>query len=258
MPHFRIKKRNRTVNMTNSSLENKISGSNGVSATVSGLYIGKVKQLSNDPLNECRILIELPAFEGDMNEQWARVATLYATTEAGSFFLPEPGNEVVVGFFNQDIRCPVILGSLNSNHQAPFYSYTQQNQKKAIVTREKLTIEFDEEKKSITILTPGKNMVEISDERKTIRLADQNRNELIMDSNGISISSNKDITLKSMGKIMLDAINKVSIISKSDIVLEGLNVNASAQVGLTCKGNATAEFSASGQTVVKGAIVMIN
>jgi hypothetical protein len=37
-----------------------------------------------------------------------------------------------------------------------------------------------------------------------------------------------------------------------------LNVQATAQVGLTAKGTASAELSASGQTTVKGAMVMIN
>jgi len=38
----------------------------------------------------------------------------------------------------------------------------------------------------------------------------------------------------------------------------GLNVNCEAQVGFAAKGNASAELSAAGQTVVKGAMVMIN
>lgn len=37
-----------------------------------------------------------------------------------------------------------------------------------------------------------------------------------------------------------------------------MNVKIQAKVGATVKGNATAEISASGQTVVKGAIVRIN
>ena len=107
--------------------------------------IGKVRQLSNDPLNENRIHVWLPLPDGSTKELWARVATLYATQGAGSFFLHEAGDEVVVGFFNQDLNCPVILGSLIGSKQTPAYARTEQNQKKAIVTREKLKIEFDEE-----------------------------------------------------------------------------------------------------------------
>ena len=52
-----------------------------------------------------------------------------------------------------------------------------------------MRIEFNEEKKVITISTPGKNTVEISDDDKHIKLTDQNKNEIVMNSSGISISS---------------------------------------------------------------------
>jgi uncharacterized protein involved in type VI secretion and phage assembly len=233
-------------------------GTGIVPGAAGGMVIGKVRQLSNDPLNENRILVQLPWPDGSTKELWARVATLYATQGAGSFFLPEAGDEVVVGFFNQDLNCPVILGSLIGSKQTPAYARTEQNPKKAIVTREKLKIEFVEEKKIISIETPGNNQLVISDEGKSIKLSDQNGNMLSLDSNGITLSSAKDIILKSKGNVIIDSVSNVNIGSKSDIVLNGLNVKATAQVGFTGKGNATAELSASGTTTVKGALIMIN
>lgn len=56
----------------------------------------------------------------------------------------------------------------------------------------------------------------------------------------------------------MDATMKLSGTAKQDVSLEGLNVNVQAKMGATVKGNATAELSASGQTTVKGAMVMIN
>ena len=51
---------------------------------------------------------------------------------------------------------------------------------------------------------------------------------------------------------------KADIKAKSDTSIEGLNVKAAAKVSISVSGNAKAELSASGQTVVKGAMVMIN
>ncbi len=79
-----------------------------------------------------------------------------------------------------------------------------------------------------------------------------------MNSSGITLTSAKDITLKAKGGITLDAATKISSKAKTDISLEGMNVKIQAKVGATLKGNATAELSASGQTVVKGAMVLIN
>ena len=50
----------------------------------------------------------------------------------------------------------------------------------------------------------------------------------------------------------------MTITSKADVKIDGLNVNCEAKVGLVAKGAASAELSASGQTTVKGAMVMIN
>ncbi|MCD7925841.1 MAG: type VI secretion system tip protein VgrG [Bacteroides sp.] len=223
-----------------------------------GLHAAVVKKLDGDPLKEQRIQVELPWMDGKSKLLWARLSTMYATGGMGAFFLPEPEDEVIVGFMNQDPAHPVILGSLYGEKHKPPYEYEAKNNKKAIVTREKMRLEFDEEKKIITVSTPGKNTVEISDDGKHIKLTDENKNEITMDKNGITLTSAKDIKLKAKGNITMDATMKLSGTAKQDASLEGLNVKVQAKVGDSVKGNATAELSASGQTTVKGAMVMIN
>lgn len=122
----------------------------------------------------------------------------------------------------------------------------------------KFVIEYDEEKKVVKISTPGNNKIEISDEKKTIMLTDQYNNEIVMDNNGIALKASKDIMLKAKGNITMDAGIKINGTAKTDISLEGVNVKVQAKVGASVSGTATAELSASGQTTVKGAMVMIN
>ena len=165
---------------------------------------------------------------------------------------------MLVGFVNNDPTHPVILGGLYGSKHKPPYEYTAENPTKAFVTREKLRIEFDEEKKIITVSTPGNNKVELSDDGKSITLSDANGNEVKMDKDGIALSSAKDIKLTAKGNIALDATMKLTGTAKQDAALEGMNVTVQGKVGATVKGNATAELSASGQTTVKGAMVMIN
>lgn len=230
----------------------------GILPGLEGLHTAIVKKLDGDPLKEYRIQVELPWMNGAKRELWARFSTLYATNGSGSFFLPEPGDEVVVGFMNQDPAHPVVLGGLYGTKHKPPYEYEAKNNMKAIVTREKMMIEFNEEKKIITISTPGKNRVEINDDGKSIRLTDQHKNEIVMDNGGITLSSAKDITLKAKGNITMDATMKAAVTAKSDVTVDGMNVKVNAKVGASVKGSATAELSASGQTTVKGAMVMIN
>ena len=223
-----------------------------------GLHAAVVKKLDGDPQKAQRIQIELPWLDGKSKLLWARLATMYATNGMGTYFLPEVNDEVLVGFMNADPTHPVILGSLYGEKHKPPFEYEAKNNTKAIVTREKLRIEFDEEKKVITVATPGKNTLVISDDGKSITLTDQHKNEIKMDSGGITLSSSKDIKLTAKGGITMDATSKISGTAKSDISLDGMNVKVQAKVGATVKGNATAELSATGQTTVKGAMVMIN
>lgn len=225
---------------------------------IEGLHIGKVKKLNEDPAKENQIQIEIPLLNGEKNLLWARLATLYGGKDRGLFFLPEAGDEVIVGFFNNDPRCPVVLGNLYSSKFTPPYEFKAENYTKAIVTKTKMKIEFNEEKKIVTIVTPGKNQVEINDDKNSITLSDANKNKIVMDRNGIMLDSAKDIVLKAKANIQLDATAKATITAKNDVALDGMNVKATAKIGFTAKGNATAEISASGQTTVKGAMVMIN
>jgi Rhs element Vgr protein len=233
-------------------------GANGQLPEVHGLQLATVKKIDQDPENLYRIQLEIPSGSDKPNHTWARMAHFYASNKSGSFFLPEIGDEVVLGFLDNDPRFPVILGSLyNGKNAAPYVPY-ENNNTRAFVTRSNMKIEFDEEKKNISILTPGENSIIMSDDGKSIEIKDQNNNSIRLGPHGIFIDSVKDLKISAMGNIELHSGAKLKATAKSDLELSGLNVNASADVAFSGKGNATAELSASGQTTVKGAIVMIN
>ena len=230
----------------------------GLLPGMQGLHSAIVKKLDGDPLKQYRIQVELPWMDGKNKLLWVRLVSLYATNGSSLFFLPEIGDELLVGFMNDDPTHPVAIGSFYGEKKKPPYEYEQKNNTKAIVTREKLAVIFDEEKKVITMKTPNGNSIEISDDGKCISLKDQQSNEIKMDNGGISLTSNKDIKLTAKGSITMNANSKISCSSKADVSIDGTNVKVQAKIGVSAKGNATAELSASGQTTVKGAMVMIN
>jgi uncharacterized protein involved in type VI secretion and phage assembly len=230
----------------------------GLTGGVSGLQIGVVKKLDEDPEAQYKVQVELPMTQAETAGVWARLATNYGSDGVGSFFIPEVGDEVVLGFLNSDPSHPLILGSLYSSKRKPPYELTAENYTKAVVTRSKLRIVFDDEKKVITITTPGNNKIVLSDEDKSILLQDQNSNKVTLDPSGITLDSPKDIAIKAKGKITLEAVGNISVDSKADLQQSAMNIAATAKMGFTAKGTTTAELSASGQTTVKGAMVMIN
>jgi Rhs element Vgr protein len=230
----------------------------GLLPGVDGLQIGVVKKLDADPEGQYKIQVSTPLMQAETDGVWARLANFYASNAFGAFFIPEIGDEVVLGYLNNDPSSPIVLGSLYSSKLKPPYELTADNFTKAVVTKSKLKIEFDDDKKIITITTPGNNKIVLSDDGKSILLQDQNSNKVQLSDSGIVLDSPKDISITAKGKITLDAVGEIGVTSKADVKIAGLNINNSANVGFVAKGNASAELSASGQTTVKGAMVMIN
>lgn len=214
---------------------------------------------NKDPEKIGRVRVNFFWQESSQMSPWIRAVNPYAANERGFYFIPEIEDEVLVGFEGGDAEKPYIIGSLYHGRNKPPGAWpNQKNNFKGIVTKSNLRIEFDDDKKITTIDTPAGNKVVISDDQKSILLSDQNGNKAELTTSGISLESPKDIKLSSKSKITIDAMSGIEISSQTDVKVEGLNINQTAKVGFVAKGNATAELSASGQTTVKGAMVMIN
>ncbi len=231
----------------------------GLLAGVHGLQNATVKKIDADPDGEFRVQVEVPMIAASGDGIWARLANFYATNKKGSFFIPEVNDEVVIGFLNNDPRYAVILGSLYSSKQAPPYTPDTENSIKAIVTKNDLKLEFNDKDKILTVQTPAGNKFILSDKDKSITVQDQNGNKMEMAAAGITIKSAKDITLQATGKIDIKANQNISAqASGGDVSLQGLNVNAKANIAFSAQGSASAELKAAGNTSIKGAMVMIN
>ncbi|WP_338859843.1 phage baseplate assembly protein V [Mycetohabitans rhizoxinica] len=85
-----------------------------------GLTVGVVDTFKTDPKTDWdRIRVKVPAID-ESKPLWARITHLYASQDNGVFFYPEPGDEIVLGFFENDPRFPVMLGAMhNPKNKAP-------------------------------------------------------------------------------------------------------------------------------------------
>ena len=226
-----------------------------------GLFTGTVKKMYEDPDSQFRILVNVPLFDPNGEGIWARLSNFYSTNGAGAFFMPEVGDEVVLGFLNEDPRYPIILGSVYSSTKiVPFKGLTpnEKNSKKAIVSKSGIYIEFDDEQKIFTIETPGNNKVIISDKDKKITVEDQNSNSIVMSSDGITIKSAKDVNIEGQN-INLKATQGIKVAaSGGDVNISGINIKETAQAEYSAEGSATAKVSAGAQLTLKAAMIMIN
>lgn len=229
----------------------------GLTASVQGFHYGQVKKIDEDPDGETRVLVKMPVMENDEGI-WARLANLYASNSIGSFFMPEIGDEVLVGFMNDDPRFPVILGSLYSSKNPPPYEPDEKNTYKAIVTKSQLKIEFEDEKKIITVITPNENKICINDDEGTISIEDENENSAVFSKDGISLKSPKDISFEADGNINIKTKGNLTMEATKNVDISALEISSAAKSSYKASGSASAEFSSSGQCTVKGAMVMIN
>lgn len=217
-------------------------GAGGLIPPVGGLQIGVVTALEGDPDGEDRIKVRLPVVSISEEGSWARIATLDAGENRGTFFRPEIGDEVIIGFLNNDPRHPVILGGVHSSAKPAPEPANDDNHKKGYVSRSEMKMVFDDEKKIFTLETPSGNKLILSEDEKAITLQDQNGNKIVMDNKGITLDSAKDIVLKAAANLNIDS----------------LKFEANASTGATVSSSATLNLEAGAVAVLKGSIVQIN
>lgn len=224
----------------------------GLIPSVNGLVIGNVISVDNEDENDNNYWVKvlIPLLNNEEEGVWARVSGIGLGDNKGIYFKPEVGDDVVLGFLNDDPRQPVVLGTLYS-HLFPPEKTTEEDENdqkiKGFFARNDFSLHFDENTDTVTIETPKKQKILISDEEDSstayIRMEDANGNSITMDKDGIKIYSEKDLTLE----------------AKKNINLKGVNVSNTCSGSFEATGRSGAKLEASGgNTEVKGTLVMIN
>lgn len=215
-------------------------------ARPSRLIIAVVDSLEDpDGMNRVRVR---PMWRGEQGDGvWARLVTLDAGNGYGTVFVPDVGQEVLLGTLDGDDSTPVVLGSLfNGTQVAPVTIDGGKNPVRAIVTPEghRITLE-DGDASAVTIETPAGNQLKLAeaDSKVTLTHGDSG-NAITLSDDGIELNAAKgDIVLtSSSGKVKLDAT--------------GIEGKSSGPAKL--ESSATFDVKASGPLGLKGALVNIN
>ena len=178
----------------------------GLLPPATGLQIATVSSLAEDPQGELRVQVKLACLNQGKSVLWARPISPDAGAGRGIVFRPEVGDEVVIGFLNEDPRQPLILGSLfgsKNKPPKPVSKPERSNPRRAIVSRSGSRIVFDDEAPSLRIETTAagsaegdyQNRITIDEKSKTITIEDQHHNKIKLSDQGISLVSDKDILL---------------------------------------------------------------
>lgn len=158
-----------------------------------------------DSNGQARVQLNLPWLPGF--QPWARLSNQMAGNGAGTYFVPQPGEEVLVSFNHGDVREPYILGALWSTKAPPPTTVPKDAvTKRKICTPQGLELEFDDALQSVT-LTNTKSSTQSSTQsstKTTLRL-DSEKAEISTPKATVTLGIAGDVTIKSDTKITLDA-----------------------------------------------------
>jgi len=209
-----------------------------------GCYPALVTDLA-DPDSQGRVRIALPWSPdgaGARYEAWARLATLFAGNNRGSWFVPDVDDEVLVVFEGGDVRRPCVIGGLWNGQDAPPESMdgAGNNYKKVIRSRNgvKVTLDDQDGREQIKLETPGGCSATLKDGPGAIEIVDSNGNSVKLESSGITITAAAKVTLNasqvevSAGMVSVSAgMSKFSGVVQADTVITNTIIAATYTPG---------------------------
>jgi len=210
---------------------------------------------NNDPLGQGRVLVEFPFAQDRVNTTWLRVMTLDAgssnevSKNRGMVFIPEIGDQVMIGFEFGDPNRPYVMGSLF--HGKNGRGGQDDNHIKSVITRSGHTIEFNDSEASlgITIKDKNDNVIHLDTQGKNIMISAPET--IMMNAKNIKVNAEESIemtagenVLISAGKDMSESVGETHTLqakNKSSFIQENKHVDIgkdmSANIG--AKSNVT-------------------
>jgi len=209
-----------------------------------GVYPTRVVS-NQDPSGLGRVLVSLPdpSNSGKPAEAWAPVATLMAGNNRGTWFIPDPGNEVLLAFEGGDIDRPYVLGALWSAGSPPpeQMDAAGQNPVRSIHSRNGVIISlYDVSGEEVLVLkTPGGQSMTLRDgDGGSVEIQDANGNQIRLTATGVQVIASAKLTLNasqielSAGSLTVNsAMSTFSGVVKADTVITNSVISASYTPG---------------------------
>lgn len=209
-----------------------------------GVYTAQVTDV-RDPDGQGRVKVKLP-WSPDLNgggyEVWARLAVLMAGDNRGTWFIPDPNDEVLIAFEGGDPRQPRVIGALWNGRDAPPASMdgAGRNTLKSIRSRNGVRIDWDDTdgQEKLTLETPGGQKITLQDGPGKVEVRDANGNTVTLESAGITLQSSGKVTINAStiemtaSMVTVNAgISKFSGLVNADTVTTNSVISASYSPG---------------------------
>lgn len=218
---------------------------------ITGVMVGLVEN-NIDPEGLGRVQVSFPHLSDVNLSNWARIATLMAGGDSGTYFLPDIGDEVAVLFEQGNINKPIIIGGLWNGKARPPEVNKGINEKKVIQTKSGIKILFDETPgmENLTLQTKTGSTIKIDDTPAAEKIFFQLKGTeqsvtLEQGTNLIKLGDNNFIELKQDGVTIKFNTNYVHL-SSSEMTLrfdDNNSIQMSSQ-GVNIKGTPNINLNA--------------
>jgi uncharacterized protein involved in type VI secretion and phage assembly len=209
-----------------------------------GVYPALVTDV-RDPDGQGRVKVTLPWSPdpgGARYEAWARLATMMAGGDRGSWFVPDVSDEVLVAFQAGDTRFPFVVGALWNGSDAPPASMDGggSNDVKVLRSRNgvKVTLDDSSGREAFVAETPGGQRVTLKDGPGTVEITDSNGNSVTLAPDGVTLTAAAKLTVSaslieiSAGMVTVNAgMSRFSGVVQADTVISNSVVSASYTPG---------------------------
>ncbi len=214
----------------------------GFGARVYGVHPAVVTDVA-DPDGQGRVRIRLP-WSPDSDdasyEAWARLATMMAGADRGTWFVPDVDDEVLAMFEGGDPQRPYVIGALWNGQDAPPETMGDGNDIHAIHSRNGVILTFDDTdgQERLQLETPGGQIVTLSDGPGVITIQDGNGNTITLDSSGVTLQCGAKVTVSastlevSAGMVTVNAgMSKFNGVVQADTIITNSVVSSSYTPG---------------------------
>lgn len=208
-----------------------------------GVYPALVSDI-RDPDGQGRVKVRLPWLPDDSGgyNVWARMATLMAGKNRGTWFIPDVDDEVLVAFEAGDVRRPYVIGVLWNGKDTPPESMdgAGNNFIKSIRSRNgvKVTLDDQDGQEKLILETPGGQKVTMQDGPGQVEIRDSNGNSITLSTSGVSVVAAAKVTVQastvevSAGMVTVNAgMSKFSGVVQCDTLISNAVVSASYTPG---------------------------
>lgn len=196
-----------------------------------------------DPDDSGRVKVRLGQSSGageKGSESWARIATLMAGDNRGTWFIPDVKDEVLVAFEAGDLRRPYVIGALWNGTNAPPETMDAGNTKKLLRSRSGVTVTLNDQsgQESFLVETPGGQRLMLKDGPGTVEITDSNGNSVRLEAAGVTVTASARVTLNAgavavnSGMVTVNAgMAKFSGVVQCDTLISNSVVSASYTPG---------------------------